>query len=87
MVDTEDIKQAIAKAVVEKTKVPVLAICEEDRRQNTHPQQIGASVATRHRIGPSLRLSVFNWTAKDNCLELKNLKIQVTNILLTDIIT
>ena len=43
----------------------VLAISREGRRQNVQANQAGTFEITRHKMEPSLRQPVFDWTVKD----------------------
>ena len=79
MADREEILQA----AIEAAKAMVLAINGEDRRQGIHSQQNGVSANTRQRMGLFMRQPVFNCTAVDKYLELKNFKMEITNIFLT----
>ena len=54
MVDREAVQQAIAQATLEAAKGVVLAVGEEDRKQNMNTEQNGETEATMHRTGPSL---------------------------------
>ena len=49
----------------------VLAIGVEGKRQSIHVKQNDASMATKHKIGPSLQQPAFNWSVKDKYAELK----------------
>ena len=55
----------------------VLAIKEEGHRENTHAKKIVMSYTIRHTVGPFLGQPVFNWMAKDKCMELRNFEIEV----------
>ena len=77
MAGTEEIKQAIAQAVFEATKVTALAITRDVRRYNIHPEWNGASLAIRHRIWTFPRQPIFNWTATHKHVEPMNFKMEV----------
>ena len=80
MTDTEAIKQITTQAVLETAKSAVLVINEEGRRQSMSPKYSGPSENTRHRTRPSLRQPFFNRNAKEKYTELKNTKIQATDM-------
>ena len=65
--------EAISQAVVEKAKALVLVTRGKTDGKVPILNSYFALEATRHRMGPSLRQQVFNWTAKDKYLELENI--------------
>ena len=50
--------------MVEAAKTTVLVINGKGRRQNLNSEKDGTLKANKHRMGPSLRLPVFNWNTK-----------------------
>ena len=79
--DVENVKQSIAQAAVEAAKAVVIVINEKSQRCIMSTEHKSASENTRHRIEPSPRQLIFKCNAKDKYTELKNLEMEVTNIL------